>query len=91
MDGFFEFWGQQGVNGFIRIFWFYFIFEFTRYILLDYVFLLIFKLNQYFNKESYETARDNLWRDNPLITIIIPGKDEGANYYRLVRSLREQT
>lgn len=91
MDGFFEFWGQQGVNGFIRIFWFYFIFEFTRYILLDYVFLVIFKLNQYFNKESYETARENLRKENPLITIIIPGKDEGANYYRLVKSLQEQT
>lgn len=91
MEGFFEFWSGQGVNGFIRIFWFYFIFEFTRYILLDYVFLLIFKLNQYFNKESYETARDLLWKDNPLITVIIPGKDEGVNYYRLVQSLQEQT
>ncbi len=91
MDGFFEFWSQQGVSGFVRIFWFYFVFEFTRYILLDYVFLLIFKLDQYFNKESYETAKEHLWKDNPLITIIIPGKDEGSNYYRLVQSLREQT
>lgn len=91
MVEFLEFWNQQGVSGFIRIFWFYFLFEFPRYILMDYVFLLIFKLNNYFNKESYETARHNLWEDHPLITIIIPGKDEGANYYRLVQSLSEQT
>lgn len=91
MNSFFEFWSQQGVGGFIRIFWFYFIFEFTRYILLDYIFLLIFKLNQYFNKENYETARDDLWAEHPLVTIIIPGKDEGSNYYRLVQSLQEQT
>lgn len=91
MEGFFEFWSQQGVTGFIRIFWFYFLFEFTRYILLDYVFLIIYKLNQHFNKESYATARENLWKDNPLITIIIPGKNEGSNYYRLVQSLQEQT
>jgi len=91
MVEFLEFWNQQGVGGFIRIFWFYFLFEFPRYILLDYVFLLIFKLNSFFNKESYEDAREKLWADHPLITIIIPGKDEGANYYRLVRSLEEQT
>jgi poly-beta-1,6-N-acetyl-D-glucosamine synthase len=77
MDGFLNFWAEQGVDGFIRIFWFYFIFEFPRYVFLDYVFLLIYKLKSRFNKVSYEAARLMLWEEKPLVTIIVPGKDEG--------------
>src|SRR6056297_765454 len=91
MINFFEFWNQQGIDGFIRIYWFYFLFEFPRYIILDFVFLLIFKLNNHFNKEGYEAAKENLWKECPLITIIIPGKDEGSNYHSLIQSLKEQT
>ena len=91
MTEFFEFWQNQGADGFIRIFWFYFLFEFPRYVLMDYIYLLVFSLKKRFNKESYQTAKDLLWNDYPLVTIIVPGKDEGENYYRLIQSLNEQT
>ena len=32
-----------------------------------------------------------LYMENPLITILAPGKNEGKNIFKLVRSLREQT
>lgn len=91
MEAFFEFWQSQGIEGFVRIYWFYFLFEFPRYVLMDYIYLLIFSLKKRFNKESYQTAKKLLWNDYPLVTIIVPGKNEGKNYYRLVQSLNEQT
>ena len=91
MEGFIEFWSGQGTHGFIRIFWFYFFLEFPRYVLLDYVFLIIYRLKLRFNSKHFKEARHALWTELPLVTIIIPGKNEGKNYYRLIRSLDEQT
>lgn len=36
-------------------------------------------------------AKSALRADNPLISIIVPGKNEGKNIYKLVLSLKEQT
>lgn len=36
-------------------------------------------------------AKNKLWLDNPLVSIIVPGKNEGKHIYKLVLSLREQT
>src|SRR5690625_2201501 len=91
MQGFVDFWVGQGPEGFIRIFWFYFFLELPRYVLLDYVYLIIYRLKQCFNKEQYKEARQALWAEQPRVTILIPGKNEGKNYYRLIRSLEEQT
>ncbi len=91
MADFFQFWNNQGIEGFLQIFWFYFILEFPRYVLLAYIFLVIHKVKTHFNKENYENAKRQLWNDHPLISIIVPGKDEGKNYYKLVRTLQEQT
>lgn len=91
MEGFINFWAEQGPGGFVRIFWFYFFLEFPRYVLLDYVFLISYRLKQRFNFNHYVEARHALWTEFPLVTILIPGKNEGKNYYRLIRSLDEQS
>lgn len=36
-------------------------------------------------------ARFRLHKDNPLISVIVPGKNEGQHIYKLVKSLAEQT
>src|SRR5690625_7841641 len=74
MQGFVDFWVGQGPEGFIRIFWFYFFLELPRYVLLDYVYLIIYRLKQCFNKEQYKEARQALWAEQPRVTILIPGK-----------------
>lgn len=53
--------------------------------------MIAHKLKGRFNKRSYDEAREELWRQHPLVSIIVPGKDEGKNYYKLVTSLAEQT
>lgn len=91
MQGFFLFWEHQGVGGFFLIFAFYFVLEFPRLVFLDYVLLVIYYLRKKFNSEARAEARNNLWKEQPLVSIIVPGKDEGENYYKLVNSLQEQT
>jgi len=88
---FMDFWQLKGIPGFIRIFWFYFLVELPRYILLDYSVLLIMYLKKKTGWKDRKIAKQQLWQERPLVSIIIPGKDEGENYYHLVSSLNEQT
>lgn len=88
------------VEGFIRNFtwqvafstyWFLFFVEFPRYYILDMLVVGHRKLfyRRYRKKEN--VARMKLFIENPFVSIIVPGKNEGANVFKLVTSLREQT
>ncbi|MFT5819424.1 MAG: biofilm PGA synthesis N-glycosyltransferase PgaC [Crocinitomix sp.] len=76
---------------FVELFWFYFVFEFVRYFLLEFIVLNLAKIKAIFNKSSKEDARRRLFMENPLVSILIPGKNEGKHLYKLVNSLGEQT
>lgn len=86
-----NYWFEVGLGKFIRIFWYFVIFEFTRYVLIDYVVLAIFAINKKKRIRKWRKARQELLLENPLISIIIPGKNEGKHLYKLTKSLAEQT
>ncbi len=86
-----NYWFEVGLGKFIRIFWYFVLFEFTRYIIIDYIIYGIFYLNKNRRKHKWEVAKQKLRLENPLISIIIPGKNEGKHLYKLTRSLAEQT
>ncbi|MEN0005404.1 MAG: glycosyltransferase [Bacteroidota bacterium] len=85
------YWQEVGIWKFIRVFWYFVIFELTRYIGADFLVALWYWLNQKGRKAKWEQARQALYNENPLISIIIPGKNEGAHLYKLTKSLAEQT
>lgn len=91
MYDFIYYWEQQGWEGFIRIFWFFFLFEFPRYVLLDYIFLLFINFKNFLYKDKYEVAKSAFWAESPFVSVIIPGKDEGKHYRKIVQTLSEQT
>ncbi len=91
LTSFVEFWANLSGVKFLRIFWIFFIFEFTRYLLLDYIILVIYNIDRYFNRSSKQQAQDQLFIEKPLVSIIVPGKNEGQHFYRLTRTLAEQT
>ena len=76
---------------FIRLFWFYIIFEFSRYFVLEFIFLNLDKLSKYLHKDTRVIAKEKFLFDNPLISILVPGKNEGKHLSKLVNSLNEQT
>jgi len=88
---FFLFWETIGVGKFIRFFWIFFIFEFPRYIIIDFIAIVGNKIKRFLNRKKYEIARKKLYLENPLISIIVPGKNEGKHIIKLVKSLKEQT
>ena len=86
-----HYWHEVGLAKFIRVFWYFMLFEFTRYIMIDYVVFGIFTLSRKRRKQKFECARQALRNENPFVSVIIPGKNEGKHLYKLTRSLDEQT
>ena len=75
----------------LSTYWFLLFVEFPRYYLLEIVITCWYKLRYRHRRKEKEIARMKLYIENPLITILAPGKNEGKNIYKLVQSLREQT
>lgn len=88
---FINYWIEAGPWKFLRVFWYFILFEFTRYIILDYIIAGLFYLKRKDRKDEWDIAKQKLFLENPLISIIIPGKNEGKHIFKLVKSLAEQT
>ncbi|WP_138431750.1 glycosyltransferase family 2 protein [Fodinibius saliphilus] len=86
-----NFWTSMSSDKLVRMFWFFFFVEVPRYLVLDLVILAIYHLHRNFKKDAWDNARNKLWNEQPLVTVLVPGKDEGENYHKLVRTLEEQT
>lgn len=86
-----QYWFAVGLGKFIRVFWYFVLFEFSRYIIVDYIIFGIFRLQKKKRAERMEKARQALFNENPFVSVIIPGKNEGKHIYKLTRSLAEQT
>ena len=89
-ENLFYFWTNLSAQKFLRIFWVFFIFEFTRYLILDYVILLVYFVDRLLKKNRNEEARIRLLTERPLVSIVVPGKNEGKNFYKLTQTLAEQ-
>ena len=75
----------------LRTYWYLFIIEFPRYYLLEIFITIWLKLTYAQQRRKKVVARMMLKLENPLITILVPGKNEGKNIYKLAMSLQEQT
>lgn len=91
IDGFFSYLTVVGPSKLIRIFWFFFFFEFIRFFLLEITTLIIWRIGKKTRKLKLEEARRQLFLDFPLVSIIVPGKNEGEHIYKLSMSMREQS
>lgn len=80
-----------GTETLFRMFWFFFLFEFVRYFIIDFTVLVIWRIKQIVLSKKWDEARTRLFATQPLISIIVPGKNEGKHIYKLTRSLNEQT
>lgn len=80
-----------GFGKLLRVFWFFFFFEFFRYVVVDLISLLFIKWDRYRNIDQYNDAKRRLWLELPLVSIIVPGKNEGKHIFKLTTSLQEQT
>lgn len=88
---FLNFWLKSGSGKFVRVFWYFILFELTRYILLDYYVYFSKRWQRKTFRHKWEEAKSKLRAENPLVSVVVPGKNEGKHLYKLVKSLNEQT
>lgn len=75
----------------LHTYWFLFFLEFPRYYLLEIIMVINCKLRYRIRKKAKDKARLRLYGENPLVSILIPGKNEGQHVFALLQSLKEQT
>ena len=75
----------------LHTYWFLFVVEFPRYYFLEFVIAIWYKITYRQRAKARAVAKMKLYIENPLITILAPGKNEGKHIYKLVKSLNEQT
>lgn len=78
-------------KGMLATFWFLFFIEFPRYYLTDFLVAIYHGATFNSRRKKRNAARYQLYLEKPLVTILAPGKNEGSNIYKLVKSLSEQT
>ena len=76
---------------FFYYFWPFLVFDFTRYVLLDVLIPLVYIPHKMLTKSKKEAARSRLYKENPLVSVLVPGKNEGKHIPRLAASLQEQS
>jgi len=90
-DKVFDYFNGLTTNDFIRIYWYLFLIEIPRYLFFDYLILGLYYLRRFSRRHDYRRAQHRFWTEKPLISILAPGKNEGKNIYKLVKSLEAQT
>jgi poly-beta-1,6-N-acetyl-D-glucosamine synthase len=90
-DNFLSYINTVGASKLMRIFWFFFFFELLRYLIIDFLALLFIKMRRFIKRKDRAQARKLLFMENPLVSIIVPGKNEGKHIFKLASSLKEQS
>ena len=75
----------------LKYFWYFLLFDFPRYVLLDIGIVFYFITRHGRAARTREQARKQLFTDAPLVSVIAPGKNEGRHIPALVASLGRQT
>ncbi len=78
-------------NSVLHTYWFLFVIEFPRYYLLELIIGIWHKATFRRREKAMAQAKMKLYIENPLVTILAPGKNEGKHISKLVKSLNEQT
>ena len=76
---------------FFYYFWPFLVFDLVRYILLDVLVLLVYLPRKFLNRVKLAQARRDFYREMPLVSVLVPGKNEGKHILRLAESLQSQT
>jgi len=75
----------------LAYFWPFFLLDMTRYMLLDFIVIVFYMPKKYFKRREYALARKQLYKERPLVSVIVPGKNEGKHIPRLAESFNSQT
>ena len=75
----------------ILYFWPFLLIDLVRYVVLDLIIVCGYLPYRARQRPRREAARKQLFRERPLVSVLVPGKNEGKHLNRLVESLQQQT
>jgi len=95
VDGYFynlfNFLNSLSLLEFLFLFWPFFLFDLTRYVLLDSLIIFLYIPREILMRGKKRKARIALYKEMPLVTFLVPGKNEGKHIPKLAESLQQQT
>lgn len=91
LDGFIQFVTGLELWQWFLFFWPFFFFDFVRYVLLELILVPVYLVRRSRERALRAWARRKLFQQWPRVSVIVPGKNEGAHIPRLAASLRHQT
>lgn len=91
LDAFIQFHSRLGPWEWLVFFWPFFFFDFFRYVLVDLILVPTYRIRRYLGRSRQAAGRRQLFQHRPLVSVIVPGKNEGRHIGKLVASLGAQT
>ena len=90
-NSYFDFWHRMDLNTILRWGWFIFLIDIPRSLIVEGIVLLKSRWSRRMTATSWQEAQRLLKKENPLVTVLVPGHNEGKHLFKLVESLKEQT
>lgn len=90
-DTYFFFWYRMDFNTILRWGWYIFLLDIPRFLIIEGTTLVLSRTKRRKTFDLWENASLQLKREYPLVTVLVPGHNEGKHLYKLVESLKRQT
>ncbi|SDH86542.1 Glycosyltransferase, catalytic subunit of cellulose synthase and poly-beta-1,6-N-acetylglucosamine synthase [Chryseobacterium taeanense] len=71
--------------------WYVFIIDIPRFLILEVVVLFATFRKRFLNHDKWKQANKKLMTELPLVTVLVPGHNEGKHLHKMVMSMRKQT
>ncbi|MDQ0592940.1 biofilm PGA synthesis N-glycosyltransferase PgaC [Chryseobacterium ginsenosidimutans] len=71
--------------------WYVFLIDIPRFLILEIIVLFVSIRNRYTNKDKWKTGREKLMKEFPLVTVLVPGHNEGKHLHKMIVSMQKQT
>ncbi|SEM33285.1 Glycosyltransferase, catalytic subunit of cellulose synthase and poly-beta-1,6-N-acetylglucosamine synthase [Chryseobacterium taichungense] len=71
--------------------WYVFIIDIPRFLILEIIVLFVTFRKRFINEDKWKLAHGKLMREFPLVTVLVPGHNEGKHLHKMVVSMQKQT
>lgn len=90
-DSYYDFLMKMDLSTIMQWGWFILLIDIPRFLVLEGITLFLSLTKRAATRDLWENARKKLWEEKPLVTILVPGHNEGRHLYKLVESMKRQT
>lgn len=90
-DSYYAFFKAMDVKSILRWGWFIFFLDIPRSLILEGIALFLSRTKRRDTNDLWQSATDKFWKESPLVSILVPGHNEGKHLYSLILSMQKQT